>query len=87
LNVEFASQTSRGVAGAKMIFSSAPAEGVAEKTTKWRESRCPQLAIRGTAWLWSEGKTFPFLSKKIKLLNFQPEIIIFKAVFLFTKEK
>ena len=37
-----------------------PAEGVAYKTTKRRESELLAGAIRGAAWLGSEGKAFPF---------------------------
>jgi hypothetical protein len=36
-----------------------PAEGVADKPTKRRESALLAGAIRGETWLGSEGKAFP----------------------------
>lgn len=43
-----------------------PAEGVADKPTKRRESALLAGAIRGATWLGSVGKTFPLL-----LINFR----------------
>lgn len=43
-----------------------PAEGVADKPTKRRESTLLAGVIRGATWLGSEGKAFPsFLHKNL----------------------
>jgi hypothetical protein len=49
--------------GSADIF--APLEGVADKTTKRRESVLLAETIRGATWLGSEGETSPsFVQKK-----------------------
>ena len=41
-------------------------EGVADKTTKRRESALLAGAIREATWLGSEGKAFPLFPPKVK---------------------
>lgn len=42
-------------------------EGVADKSTKRRESTLPAGAIRGATWLGSEGETSPKNERKFKM--------------------
>ena len=43
-------------------------EGVADKPTKRRESALLAGAIRGATWLGSEGKAFPLIFSKSKII-------------------
>ena len=58
-------------------------EGVADKTTKRRESALLAGAIRGATWLGSKGKAFPsFLQNrggKTMPTDNKSEIVIFKT--------
>ena len=60
------------------VAGDAPAEGVADKPTKRRESALLAGTIRGATWLGSEGETSPFVSFKPTFF-----VSVFSSVFSF----